>query len=96
MTEKLSESEVQTKLAQLEGWGLSNEEITRTFVVKDFPAALMLVNAVGQLAEAAGHHPDITIKYNRVSFALVTHDAGGLTDKDFDLAAQINALPVLT
>lgn len=96
MANRLSESEVQTRLAQLEGWGLSNEEIARTFVVKDFPAALMLVNAVGQLAESAGHHPDITIKYNRVTFALVTHDAGGLTDKDFDLAAQINALPVLT
>jgi 4a-hydroxytetrahydrobiopterin dehydratase len=95
MAGKLSESEVQDKLAQLDGWALSNEEIIRTFQVKDFQAALMLVNAAGLLAEASQHHPDITIKYNRVMFALVTHDAGGLTDKDFDLATQINALPLL-
>ena len=95
MDDKLSESEVQEKLAQLEGWALSNEEIIRTFQVKDFQSPLMLVNAAGLLAEAAQPFPDITIKYNRVMFALVTHDSGGLTDKDFDLAVQINALPVL-
>ena len=54
----------------------------------DFRAALGFVNRVGDLAEEAGHHPDIDIRYNRVRLALVTHDAGGLTSKDFDLAAR--------
>ena len=55
-------------------------------------ASLAFVNQVGQLAEAAGHHPDIDIRYNRVRLALVTHDAGGLTAKDFDLAQKINGV----
>lgn len=95
MSAKLSDAEVRASLAQLEGWALSNGEITRTVMVKDFQVALLFVNAVGLLAESAQHHPDITIKYNRVTFVLTTHDAGGLTDKDFALAAQINTLPIL-
>ena len=95
MSAKLSDAEVQAKLAQLVGWTLANGEITRTVKVKDFQTALLFVNAVGLLAESAQHHPDITIQYNRVTFALTTHDSGGLTDKDFALATQINALPLL-
>ena len=55
--------------------------------MKTFPDAIAFVNNVADLAEGAGHHPDIDIRYNRVRLALVTHDAGGLTSKDFDLAA---------
>jgi 4a-hydroxytetrahydrobiopterin dehydratase len=55
----------------------------------------MFVMAAGLLAEATQHHPDITIKWNKVTLALTTHDAGGLSEKDFDLAKQINALPSL-
>jgi 4a-hydroxytetrahydrobiopterin dehydratase len=50
------------------------------------------VNRVGELAEQAGHHPDIDIRYNRVRLALISHDAGGLTEKDFDLAVQVQSL----
>lgn len=88
----LSPAEVQTRLSTLHDWQLQGDEIVRTLTLPDFRAALSVVNKIGDLAEAAGHHPDIDIRYNRVRLALVTHDAGGLTAKDFDLAAQIDAL----
>jgi 4a-hydroxytetrahydrobiopterin dehydratase len=91
----LSEAEIQTRLAAVPGWTFQNGEITRTYQLRDFPSAILLVNAAALLAEAAGHHPDIDIRYNKVKFALVTHDAGGITEKDFDLAARIDALPLL-
>lgn len=93
MVDRLSDSQVQQFLGDIPGWALDHGEITRTFTLRDFTAALVFVGAVGYLAEAAGHHPDITIKYNRVTLALVTHDAGGLTEKDFALAGKINTLP---
>lgn len=92
MATKLSESEVQNKLKNLPGWTLENGEITRSFKLGSFPAALVFVSAVGHLAESANHHPDILIKYKNVKLSLVTHDAGGLTDKDFALATRINDL----
>jgi 4a-hydroxytetrahydrobiopterin dehydratase len=93
MAHKLSESDVRQHLASVPGWAIQDGELSRTFELASFPAALMFVSAVGYLAEAAGHHPDIVIKYRNVKLSLVTHDAGGLTEKDFALASQINALP---
>ena len=84
----LSPESAQSRLAQLPGWQIASGELTRTFQFADFSAALAFVNRVGELAEQAGHHPDIDIRYNRVRLALVTHSAGGLTEKDFHLAAQ--------
>ena len=92
MAAKLSESEVQSKLTTVPGWTLDNGEITRTFKLGSFPAALVFVGAVGHLAESANHHPDILIRYKNVKLSLVTHDSGGLTDKDFALATRINGL----
>ncbi len=90
---KLSHDQIQKRLSEVAGWSLSEAgEITRTFELAGFPQALLFVNTVGWLAEAANHHPDIVIRYRRVTLTLSTHDAGGLTDKDFDLAARINAL----
>ena len=66
--------------------------LRRTVTCTDFNDALRLVNAVGEEAEKANHHPDIDIRYNKVTFALTTHDAGGLTDKDVALASTINTL----
>jgi len=86
----LTDTEVSSRLQSLPDWRIESGELTRTFACKDFLAALAFVNQVGDLAEKAGHHPDIDIRYNRVRFALVTHDAGGLTAKDFDLAASID------
>ncbi|HUY95402.1 MAG TPA: 4a-hydroxytetrahydrobiopterin dehydratase [Terracidiphilus sp.] len=88
----ISESEVASRLNSLKSWRREGQEITRTFEFPDFRAALAFVNKTGDLAEAAGHHPDIDIRYNKVRLALTTHDAGGLSAKDFDLAAKINSL----
>jgi 4a-hydroxytetrahydrobiopterin dehydratase len=85
----LSPEAAQSRLAQLPGWQIESGELVRTFQFKDFVAALQFVNRVGELAEQAGHHPDIDIRYNRVRLSLVTHDAGGLTEKDFDLATRV-------
>jgi 4a-hydroxytetrahydrobiopterin dehydratase len=89
---RLTESEVTSQQRLLDSWQVENGELVRTFTFADFRAALAFVNQVGELAETAGHHPDIDIRYNRVHLALVTHDAGGLTAKDFDLARKINAI----
>jgi 4a-hydroxytetrahydrobiopterin dehydratase len=89
---KLSPSEAESRLAALPHWAIESGELIRTFQFSDFRAAIAFVNQVAELAEAAGHHPDIDIRYNRVRLALVTHDAGGLTAKDFDLAAQAGRL----
>ena len=83
----LSSAEITSRLSGLATWKVESGELTRTFEFKDFRAALAFVNKVGEAAEKAGHHPDLDIRYNRVRLALITHDAGGLTAKDFDLAA---------
>ena len=88
----LSTEEANRKLAALPEWKIISGELVRTFQFKDFRAALAFVNQVGELAETAGHHPDIDIRYNKVRLGLVTHDAGGLTTKDFDLAAKADKL----
>ena len=88
----LSPQEAQSRLAGLAGWQIEAGELVKTFQFKDFVASLHFVNRVGELAEQAGHHPDIDIRYNRVRLALTTHDAGGLTQKDFDLASQAQKL----
>jgi 4a-hydroxytetrahydrobiopterin dehydratase len=82
----LSAQQVSALLASVPEWKIEGGELVRLYKFQDFVTALAFVNRVGKLAEAAGHHPDIDIRYNRVRLALVTHDAGGLTKKDFDLA----------
>lgn len=88
----LTETEISARLAAVPAWKVKSGELTRTFTLKDFLASLAFVNRVGAAAESAGHHPDIDIRYNRVRLALVTHDAGGITAKDFELAAAADKL----
>lgn len=88
----LSTNEIDSRLRRLADWKLDKGELVRTFEFADFRASLAFVNAVGGLAEEAGHHPDIDIRYNKVHLELVSHDAGGITAKDFDLAEKINGL----
>lgn len=88
----LTAEHIAQKLKTIPRWSLQDGEIVRNAEFADFVAALDFVNKVGAKAEAAGHHPDIDIRYNKVRLALVSHDAGGLTDRDFDLAAAIEAL----
>ena len=79
-------------LAQVPAWTRRGAVIRRTYEFKDFVAAMRFVNAVAKLAEKANHHPDIDIRWNRVTLALTTHDVGGLTGKDFALAARFDGL----
>lgn len=88
----LSESTIAERLKSLPAWRVESGELVRTIECAGFREALLFVNRVGELAEAAGHHPDIDIRYNKVRLSLVTHDESGLTDKDFGLATQIDQL----
>jgi 4a-hydroxytetrahydrobiopterin dehydratase len=88
----LSDTEVKTALADLPGWELVGSDIVREYKFADFKAALAFVNQVGERAEAANHHPDIDIRWNKVKLALSTHSEGGLTNNDFALAAEIESL----
>ena len=89
---KLEAAQIMPALATVPDWNRQGDTIARTFQFKDFPAAMKFVNAVAALAEQAWHHPDIDIRWNKVTLALTTHDAGGLTQKDFDLARQFDQL----
>ena len=89
---KLEPARIILALGQLPQWQRDGEIITRTYEFKDFAAAMKFVNQVADLAEQAQHHPDLDIRWNRVALALTTHDAGGLTEKDFALAKQCDAL----
>ena len=88
----LAPEQMATELAATPGWEVGDGQLTRTVTRKDFRDALLFVNALGFLAERAGHHPDILIVWNAVTLTLITHSEGGLTKKDFELARQINEL----
>ena len=90
---RLDEPGVAAALRATPGWARAGAEIRRVYRFADFREALAFVNRVGAFAEAASHHPDIDIRYNAVTLALTTHDAGGLTGKDFDLARAIDGAP---
>lgn len=89
---KLKAAQIKTALAKLPEWKRTGPVISRTFESKDFIAAMKFVNAVARLAEAAWHHPDIDIRWNKVTLALTTHSEGGLTKKDFQLARKFDGL----
>jgi 4a-hydroxytetrahydrobiopterin dehydratase len=92
VTQLLSAADVTAALTDLPGWVGTTESISRTIEAADFPAAINLVNAVADAAEAADHHPDIDIRWRTVTFTLSTHSAGGVTAKDIDMAAEISKL----
>jgi 4a-hydroxytetrahydrobiopterin dehydratase len=86
-----SDSEIPGKLAehQLSAWYLEDGWLRRKYTTDGWPVTLMLVNAIGYLAEAAWHHPDLSVTWGKVWVKLKTHSAGGITDKDFALARKI-------
>ena len=84
--EKLSEAEVKDQLGSVPDWNHVSDEIQRTYQFDDFNGSIAFVNKVAQYAEKVQHHPDILIRYNKVTLSVSTHDAGGITGKDFDLA----------
>ena len=89
-TEKMSEDEIKSALGALPDWNEVSGEIQRTFQFDDFLQSMAFVNRVAEAAESAQHHPDILVRYNKVTLTLSTHDAGGITQRDFDLAATAN------
>ena len=92
MTQLLSDAEIQKRANQLEGWTVEGKKLQTIRRFKDFIEAIAFVNNIVEPAEAAGHHPDLEISYNKVTVTLTTHDADGLTAKDFDLAQVISNL----
>ena len=88
----LTPAQIETELRAVPRWSQQGQSIARTFQFKDFAAAIAFVNRVAALADEAWHHPDIDVRWNAVTLTLTTHDAGGLTERDFSLAASIDAL----
>jgi len=89
---KLKLVEIKSALNRVPAWRRRGLTITRTYEFKDFPIAIKFVGKVAVLAERAWHHPDIDIRWNKVTLVLTTHDQGGLTEKDFALAQKFDQL----
>ena len=92
MSKTLSDAEVQNALQSLNGWSRNGIAIERKYEFKDFVEAIKFVNRVAEVAESAGHHPDIQIVYNKVTLQLTSHDSGGITSRDIKMAEKLNAL----
>jgi len=88
----LSKSEIQQKLRETPGWSHMGKSLHKKYTLKSFMPAIDMVNKIAAVAEKEGHHPDITINYNILTISLSTHSEGGVTQKDFDLARQIDHL----
>lgn len=86
---RLSDDDIQAAVTALPGWDRAGDEIVKTYERASFPDAISFVVRIGFLAEKADHHPDLDIRWRKVRVALTTHDAGGLTTRDFDLANAI-------
>jgi 4a-hydroxytetrahydrobiopterin dehydratase len=90
--ELLSESEIDSGLAQLEGWERDGQKIVKTFERGDFVGSVRFVQAIVEPAEEMNHHPDLTVSWDKVGVSITNHAAGGLTANDFELAKRIEAL----
>lgn len=91
MPKRLSDKEVHMELKKTPGWTYRDMQISRLYKFSEFVTAMAFVNHVADLAERMDHHPDIFVQYNKVTLTLSTHSAGGLTERDFALARQIDA-----
>lgn len=88
--EKLAAEQIEARMRELADWSQSGDAIQRTYRFDNFAEAMKFVQRVADLAEQMQHHPDILIRYNKVTLTLTTHDAGGLTDRDFEFADAAN------
>ena len=91
-TPKLSPQEIETRLGQLDGWALQDGKLHKDFTFESFVQAFGFMSSVALVAESMNHHPEWFNVYNRVSIDLTTHDAGGLSRRDFEFAARADAL----
>lgn len=89
---KLSAEEIQTALINLKGWKAENAHLKKQFEFQNFAESLRFVNKVGAIAERRDHHPDIRFGWGYAKFSITTHDSGGLTQNDFDLAEKIELI----
>lgn len=89
MPRKLSDLEIQRALGGLTGWSRRGDALTKTFTFATFAEGIAFVERIARLADAKQHHPDIDIRYTKVTLVLSTHDAGGITEKDLELAGAI-------
>jgi 4a-hydroxytetrahydrobiopterin dehydratase len=90
--DRLSDGEIDSGLSELEGWEREGDAIVKTFKLADFVGSVEFVDNVVQPAEDMGHHPDLSISWNKVRVSITTHAAGGLTANDFELARRIDQL----
>lgn len=90
--ERLNESQIEEKLKELKDWSLEGDYITKELNTKNWKTTIFVVNAIACLAEAHWHHPDLGVGFKRIKIKLTTHEAGGLTEKDFKLAKEIDEL----
>jgi 4a-hydroxytetrahydrobiopterin dehydratase len=90
MNKTLSAQEIEAVLREYPGWTLHEGKLVHEWLFSDFIKAMKFVNRVAAVAEDAGHHPDIDIRYNRVTLGLVSHDAGGITERDAAMAGRIS------
>jgi 4a-hydroxytetrahydrobiopterin dehydratase len=91
--EPLSDSEIDSRLTDLGGWERDGETIAKTFELADFVGSVKFIDKLVEPAEEMGHHPDLSVSWNKVRVSITTHAAGGLTENDFQLAKRIDALP---
>ena len=89
---KLSDEEISANLSKLDGWKVEKKWLRKSFKFVNFAESLSFVNKVGDIAEDADHHPDITFGWGYANIELTTHDTGGLTHNDFDVAARIDGI----
>lgn len=89
MPTKLSDLEIRRALGTLPGWTRKGETLAKTYSFARFADGIRFVNKVAELADAMNHHPDIDVRYTNITFALSSHDAGGITQRDLDLAQKI-------
>ncbi len=90
--EKLTESKINEALKRLNGWKFAENRLQKEYVFEDFSSSVDFINSILPVANSMNHHPDVCISYNRVNVLLTTHDAGGVTQKDLELAEKIDRL----
>ena len=88
----LSEGEIDDRLAGLEGWARKGDAISKEFKFDDFRGSIDFITRITPVAEEMNHHPDLAVSWNSVTVSLSTHSEGGVTENDFELAGQIDAL----
>lgn len=90
--QKIEPEQIEQRLTDFPDWSMTGQKIQRTFTFDDFVTAMSFVNSVADLAERQQHHPDIMIRYSKVTLTLSTHDAGGVTEKDFTFASEVDQI----